>query len=857
MFLNIVADKTGYPKEILNLEMNMESDLGIDSIKRVEIFSAIKDEHSDLPEVDPEIMSTIHTLKDVIDYLQGSSIELKADGLTYADSITSDEETALKKSQIGRYVLKPILAPHSGFSMPGLIEAKRISVFDDETGVANALIQKLKDSEINAEVVKEVPDDCDALIYLGGLRNISKRQDAIDVNREAFAAAKKMANRLSESNGLFVTVQNTGGDFGLSGKSGDRAWLGGLSGLVKTASIEWPKASLKAIDIDSGLKSAKEIAEAIGLELLNGGPETEVGLKIDGSRYRLKSYEKPNNSSHSNTISKDSIVVVSGGARGVTAKALIQLAQKAKPRLVLLGRTELEDEPDFCQSAASDAEIKSALLAEANARGRKVSPMELGNRSKKILAIREIKANLEAMRRAGSQVRYVSVDVLNESRLKSELQRIREQWGPITGLVHAAGVLADKRIAEKTMDQFDLVFNTKVRGLESLLAATAQDPLKTICLFSSIAGRTGNMGQSDYAMANEVLNKVAGAESFQRKGDCLVKSLNWGPWDGGMVSDLLKDYFEDKGIPLIPVDIGSQYFVEEIISGTSEHVEVVVGPKPPDGVLSISPIEKVINLSLHVNKEKYPFIDSHRIKDVPVVPMVLVLEWFIKAAGLHSPDFDHIVCKNLKVLRGITLNNYTAGSEHLMISCRQVSNGDMPIRLALTLPAPNGGSFYSAEVEMSLNDQVRKKVMRSKKNGLPSWKWDVSEIYKEKLFHGPKFQVIRSLEGVSEEKATCILNGTNEMQWPDAPWQNDVAALDGGLQLAVLWCKYNINATSLPTAIGTYHRYQNGPISGPIYCELNGKILKNDRTLSDISFFNNEGMLAAKLYDVELHAYAS
>jgi NAD(P)-dependent dehydrogenase (short-subunit alcohol dehydrogenase family) len=737
--------------------------------------------------------------------------------------------------------------------MSGLNEAKRLCLLDDETGVANALVQELTKNEINAEVVKEVPDDCDALIFLGGLRKISNKQDAIDVNREAFIAAKKIANRLTQSNGIFVTVQNTGGDFGLSGQSGDRVWMGGLPGLVKSALIEWPKASVKAIDIDCGLRSAAEIAEAICLELLTGGPETEVGLKIDGSRYRLKSYEEPNSEPLNNTIDRDSIVVVSGGARGVTAKALIQLAQKAKPRLVLLGRTELVDEQDFCKSAASDAEIKRALLEEANAKGEKVSPKELGNKAKEILAIREIKANMEAMRRAGSEVKYVTVDVLDESRLKSELQKIREEWGPITGLVHGAGVLADKLIAEKTMDQFDMVFNTKVKGLETLLAATAQDPLKTICLFSSIAGRTGNMGQSDYAMANEVLNKVADAELFNRKGVCVVRSINWGPWDGGMVSSLLKDYFAKMGIPLIPVDIGAQYFVNEIMGGTSEHVEIVVGPKPPDGVLSISPIEKVINVSLQVNKEKYPFIDGHRIKDVPVVPLVLVLEWFSKAAKLHSPDLNYVACKNVKVLRGITLKNFTTGNDHFNISCQQITNGTQPHRLALTLTAPGGGAFYSAEVEMSLQGQADNKVMRSEKNELPSWKWNVSEIYKDKLFHGPEFQVIRSLEGVSEEKATCFLNGINEMSWPDAFWKNDVAALDGGLQFAILWGKHNLNKTSLPTKIGAYHRYQTGPISGPIYCELNGKLLKNDRTLSDISFFNSEGMLAAKFCDVEMH----
>jgi hypothetical protein len=109
------------------------------------------------------------------------------------------------------------------------------------------------------------------------------------------------------------------------------------------------------------------------------------------------------------------------------------------------------------------------------------------------------------------------------------------------------------------------------------------------------------------------------------------------------------------------------------------------------------------------------------------------------------------------------------------------------------------------------------------------------------------------LEGVSEEKATCFLHGTDEMSWPDMYWANDVAALDGGLQLAILWGEHFLNKRSLPTAIGAYHRYQTGPITGPIFCELEGKLLDKDRTISDISFFNREGMLAAKLMDVQMH----
>ncbi|NTW20454.1 MAG: KR domain-containing protein, partial [Nostocales cyanobacterium W4_Combined_metabat2_030] len=80
--------------------------------------------------------------------------------------------------------------------------------------------------------------------------------------------------------------------------------------------------------------------------------------------------------------------------------------------------------------------------------------------------------------------------------------------------------------------------------LRSLLTATQADPLSAICLFSSVAGRTGNAGQADYAMANEVLNRVAQAEA-KRRPNCVVKSIGWGPWAGGMVTPNLKAKFDE------------------------------------------------------------------------------------------------------------------------------------------------------------------------------------------------------------------------------------------------------------------------------------------------------------------------
>ena len=851
MLLDVVSDKTGYPKEILTVDMDIELDLGIDSIKRVEIFSAINDENPGLPEVDPAVMAEIKTLGDVIAFIERSFGQVNGSVIEPVATPASEPQLSEEDLGIGRYVLRETPTPYSGFSMPGLTLAKDLCIVDDECGIAVSLAKELEINHIRAVVVKEVPENCDGLIFLGGLRKIEKEQDAIDINREAFLAAQKIAGHLTANGGVFVTVQNTGGDFGLSGQAGDRVWLSGLTGLVKTAAIEWPKASVKAIDIDSNGLSNEQIASAICKELLTGGPELEVGLKSDGSRFRLRSYSK-SAGEPGTALNENSVIVASGGARGITAKTLIQLAKDIKPRLALIGRTEPVDEPECCRGAITDAEIKAALLKNAKENGKALTPMDLNNQTHKILSTREIKTNLEAMRQAGSDVRYIVADVTRKTDISNALELIRKEWGAITGIVHGAGVLADKLIAEKTLEQFDRVFNTKVKGLKALLSATAKNDLKIICLFSSIAGRTGNMGQSDYAMANEILNKVADAEAVRRDGKCFVKSINWGPWDSGMVSPLLKAHFEDAGIPLIPVELGSKRFVEEITENAPENIEVVIGPAPPDSSIGITQIPRELNLSLLVNKAKYPFIDSHRIQDTPVVPIAMVLEWFSRTAALYNPDMNYVACTDLKVLRGIKLENFINGNDHFTVNCRQV-NGNRAF-LDLALMGHNGhGAHYAAKIEMSFKNSVNIIETKAKENGLPSWKWDVSEIYKGLLFHGPEFQVIKSLKGVSEKTATAVLGGIEKMSWPKAFWKYDVAALDGGLQLAILWGIHNLNRKSLPTKIGACYTYQNGPITGPIDCVLTGKSIQNGRTVSDISFFDQEGKLAAKLCDVEMH----
>ena len=221
------------------------------------------------------------------------------------------------------------------------------------------------------------------------------------------------------------------------------------------------------------------------------------------------------------------------------------------------------------------------MIRIATSRNETPNPADIRREAARILAGREIRANIAAMEKAGATVRYAAVDVRDRDALRQALDAARAEFGPVRGIVHGAGVLADKRIEDKTPEQLARVWATKVEGFEALLDVTAQDDLRLICAFSSVAGRFGNAGQVDYSMANEAISKRAQVEASRRGDACVVKAIAWGPWDGGMVTPGLKAHFEAQGISVLPLDEGAQHFVEAM--SVRGPVEVVVGgPSAPE-----------------------------------------------------------------------------------------------------------------------------------------------------------------------------------------------------------------------------------------------------------------------------------
>ena len=862
LLLEVVSQKTGYPAEMLGAHMDMESDLGIDSIKRVEILSAMSERRPELRDVKMTEFATLRTLGQIAEHMHAlgngaSALKSGANGFTPSNGAASVSAvsvngaasangtvrkvstTGVPAADVRRFAVRRVTTPAVGMALRGIFTADCVWITDDGAGLASLLAEEISRHGVTARVAAEIPYDANAVVFLGGLRAVESIDAAIAANREAFQIARTLAARFAlVKSGIFVTVQDTGGDFGLRGHSNTRAWLGGVSALARTAALEWPHISVKAIDCELAGRDLKAAAQAICTELFEGGATLEAGLRADGTRITLGCVAETTRPEALPRLGPDSVVVASGGARGVTAAALIELARAHRPRIVLLGRTPFDAAMEAGTSSNGKisngaplnlAEARLAMQAEANAQ-----------------KAREIRATLDALTAAGSFARYIEVDVQDGAAVSTALDSVRREWGAITAIVHGAGVLADKRIADKTDEQFDRVFDTKVNGLLALLDATANDPLNIICLFSSVAARTGNPGQCDYAMANEVLNLVACAERARRGETCTVRSIGWGPWDGGMVTPGLKTHFKQMGVNVIPLALGVKMFVDELNSvSTSNDVIVVIGASGQGPLGSNS--SSAISVEVRVDRQSHPYLDDHRVAGVPVVPVVLALEWMVRAANVCRPDLIPVAVRNLRVLNGIKLDRFDRAGEILAVNCRQ-SGGDEHAEITVELRGCSGTLHYSAVVEMS--ERTPDSPQAPELPGLGPW--TQSEIYDgHVLFHRERFQMIQSIEGISDEGIVGILAGTSDMDWPREAWCTDPALLDGGLQLAGLWTRQVLGGICLPMGLADFRIYRPGLVIGPVRCVVHARKVFDARAMCDVSFIDAEGSMIAEMRGVE------
>ena len=832
--LSIVAEKTGYPLEMLDITMQLDADLGIDSIKRVEILSALQEQIPDAPVVQADDIGNIQTLKDIIDHI--CSLESTQEQATNTSKVSITKRNDGLTPSVKRQPL--MLEPCDDIRKSiALHNAHNCVILDDGSGLAQGLQAAL---ECNTTILA-ADDEIDASSNPYLLIIIAHNEDQEETLLKRFAQFQQLLPPLSDNHGHLRCISHIGGLFGLKGKAVkplNAAW----GGIIKTADREFDNIHSKIIDWEQDLS-----IEALRDELLIDGP-IEVALTKDGA-FTCAIPETHIDNIKTAPLQKGDHLVISGGARGVTAEVARAIAERFSCDISLIGRSPLpKDEAYYLHAAHTEADIKQALIKHWDSGT--PTPKAVNEACARVLAAREIHSTLKDIRASGVAVHYHSCDIRDRDAVTACIASIRSSTGRIDGLIHGAGVLADKHIVDKTAEQFSKVWSTKVIGAYNLLDACAEDQLKCLVMFSSSTARFGRIGQCDYAAANEVLNKRAQQYKAEHP-HCKTLSINWGPWDGGMVTPELKQLFKSEGVEVIDCHAGAHYLCDELSHQGDACEIVLLGDyiNQSDVPLQKQACTRLV-FERDLNADNHPFLKSHVMNHKAVLPMAIIVEWLAHAATHENPGVHFLGMDQLVVYKGVITAAEATIKLSFFVSDTDWNDG----KAQCTVEMRNGNTLHASALVL-LGDSYATASLSTE--AMPQGPAMSGNPYQDnRLFHGPDLQGLISVQHCDASGIDCLSQQAPEpKQWIEQPlknaWYAEPMALDVAFQAMIIWSHSQWNAPSLPTRFERYEQYVDRFPAGPYRIIGRVQLQQKHKAISNIEFISERGDLIARILGYE------
>lgn len=523
-----------------------------------------------------------------------------------------------------------------------------------------------------------------------------------------------------------------------------------------------------------------------------------------------------------NLVHENSVVLVSGGARGITASCVIKLAEQARCKFILLGRSSAQlPQVGFDVNGFDDSELKRRIAEDLAAKGEKPAPPKIQKIFSAIRASQEISSTLQAVEEAGGKAEYVRLDVADPN-LPQHLTEPINRLGPITGIIHGAGTLVDKLIDKKTESDFETVYTPKVSGLDNLLRSVDAKRLDFLVLFSSIVGFFGNVGQSDYAIANEILNKSA-YQLNRALPDCHVISINWGPWDSGMVTPELKKVFESRNVDVIPTELGAQLLVDALLNGgesnRSNHIQVVVGGAPARPAARIDPDLRHYQIKRRLKADDNPFLYDHMIGDSPVLPATCASSWAVYACEQLYPGYQFFCLDKYRVLKGIVFDDNLA-KDHVL-ELQEVAKSDEQIQFDALVWSQNnkGRKIYHYSLQVTLMRKTPAVPNLQLESNLSGEVISGRELYRNgTLFHGPSFQGVEKVLHLSRGKLVMevvLPHLEDRIQGQFPVYTANPFIYDAIVQCVLIWAQYFYQAPCLPSSLRRLEQYKPIPFGVP------------------------------------------
>ena len=815
--LAIVGEMTGYPEDMLDMELDLEADLGVDTVKQAEIFAAIREAY-DIPR-DPDLqLKNFPTLNHSVQFVKdrmpadaARSAKEQVEGqpsVTAADAVMAGDMEAARA--IPRRVPFAVQRPPLDVCRATGVElgaGARVVVMPDEGGVGKVLVERLEKRGVDVLVLEPGQDRAmlerqlaawieggvvTGLYWLPALDAHAAVADMDDTAwKEAverrikalYTTVRAIYDAITTQEQFVVAATRMGGRHGYDDNGALNPLGGGVCGFVKALKREHSDVLCKVVDFAPSRKTVA-LAEQLLAETLTDPGAVEIGID-DAGRWTIALREIPSDGSGSGLeLNNESVFVVTGAAGSIVSAIVADLAQASGGTFHLLDLAPEPDrnDPEVARFATDRDGLKRDIFERIKASGERATPAlverELARLERAYAALSAIRS-VEA---AGGKAVYHSVDLTDASGVAGVMEEILADCDRVDVLVHAAGVEISRFLSDKSRDEFDLVFDVKCDAWHNLMRGLGDTPLQAAVVFSSVAGRFGNGGQSDYSAANDFLTKCMTAYRNIRPQMRGI-AIDWTAWGGiGMATrGSIPTMMAAAGIDMLPPEAGIPIVRKELTEGPVAS-EVVVAERlgllteewdaaggvdldtlreagtrgPMMGEVVAMSLGSGLTVETELDPAKQPFLYDHKIDGTPVLPGVMGLEAFAELATLLLPDYrvesidDVQFSTPFKFYRGeprcVRLRAQFAELDgQLAAYCaldgvRALKNQD---ELVVT-------THFTATVRLTRDKPEAVQIGKPKLAGAPAVGSDaVYDVY----FHGPAYRVLESAWGGDADTA--------------------------------------------------------------------------------------------------------
>ena len=1019
--LNIVSEKTGYPQDMLDLDLDMEADLGIDTVKQAELFAAMREHYGiaqqegiqlkDYPTIRHCINFVLNSVNNAAPAAQGAAapavepapaaqvapaVETVAApapaaqpapaeqtpvqvakpafvskptaehiGKPADDALTTNptapierhESLAERPEAPGykgehchekklRYVTMVADAPLTERENRRLSKDRTVLIFADnsalikayqeefkELGVKTHVFTTLKTRSKNTTIVnwesyeeteKQLKEyaaedpNIQGIVYLLGAtvkkfdKKVSPHNELTKYVMPLFTALRVFEKGLSnrtDADTFFAVNTKIDGNFGYTTKDEFNPIVGALTGgttCYRKDVYERTGAISKLMDFEPET-TPDEMAQMTMDEVLHGDMRLMIGTR-QKVRSTILSVPMRLDRSVKHFDLTGKTIIFTGSGRGIGAMLAQKIAAQYHSKIIILDIIEIQEKTPVwaTMNEAELAALKKQMWEEMRAdHTQKATPVMLERAFGRVKDSVTLYNNMQKLRDLGSEVEYYHCDVMNSSMMKEVCTKIKAKNSRVDGLIHFAGLERSKLIYDKDPMEYYRIFDVKATSFASFLANNVVKDKGFFAFASSIAGKYGNLGQSDYASANDYLAKSA--LSLSNQGYRAISIAMSAYKNVGMgVRAGVETFLRSNGVDFVDPEDGMQIFLDEIVYGRVPEIVLTGslgrldwdhqllfemdeigadqkfgsdssnngsddgsqngGGQTPaaepaaakDATHFLGNVQKMeagheLRGEKEFNLKADPYLADHAIEGTPYVPGVMGIETFMETANA-------LMGKAPQGLEDV----------HFFLPIKLLRNRPQAVRIIGT----SDGTQATMEIESDFINSKGVKMGNTRRhftaktlNAFTST-WDEvkneihldvnaapvvtkEEIYK-KYFHGPSFQVLGGILRVNEKESLAVYHTTPKPQWPEA---KTLLANPMLIEAAFQCCGFQdmsvANKMTLPDGIKEVAVFKREVPPQTLYLYgVNKGLTADGKTLHDAYVFDEKGNVW-----VEIHGY--